>query len=160
MNLEDIEKFVVPQNIVEGTEVRLREAGRQGYEAFALWTGTGERNEFTVSTLHVPQQTGFKMRRGVCVRVEGSELHRLNRWLFENEEILAVQIHTHPQEAYHSETDDDYPIVTLLGGLSIVVPDFCQYGMFCRRTAVYRLTDQRWEELALPESQRLIQVVL
>ena len=37
---------------------------------------------------------------------------------------VRVQVHTHPREAFHSRTDDAYPIVQTLGFLSLVIPDF------------------------------------
>jgi hypothetical protein len=96
----------------------------------------------------VPKQTAYKLREGLCVRVDGSELHRLNVWLYENSERLAIQVHSHPTEAYHSETDDTYPIVTTRGGLSLVVPDFCRNGVRGAATALYRLNHEGWTELA------------
>lgn len=158
MSLESVSSFSVPQALVEKTEFHLREAGRGGFEAFVLWTGTIDSQEFRVATLHVPKQTGYKLPRGVCVRVEGLELHRLNCWLLDHDEVLGIQVHTHPSEAYHSATDDEFPIVTRLGGVSIVVPDFCRYGMFCRRTAVYRLTDEGWLELTASDADKLVKV--
>jgi hypothetical protein len=35
-----------------------------------------------------------------------------------------VQVHTHPKAAFHSLTDDTWPIVHTLGFLSLVVPNF------------------------------------
>ena len=84
-------------------------------------------------------------------------MHRLNVWLFENHEELAVQIHSHPTEAYHSDTDDTYPIVTMRGGLSVVVPDFARTGLRGNGVANYRLGTSGWDELSLEESRRLIQ---
>jgi hypothetical protein len=91
------------------------------------------------------------------VRVEGDELHRLNVWLFENHEELAAQVHSHPTEAYHSGTDDTYPIVTMRGGLSVVVPDFARAGLRGDGVANYRLGKSGWDELSLEESRRLIE---
>lgn len=82
--------------------------------------------------------------------IEGEALHELNTWLFDSQEILAVQIHCHPHDAYHSETDDEYPIVTALGGTSIVVPEFCRNGFFDKNTAVYRLSETGWSRTHAP----------
>ena len=79
------------------------------------------------------------------MRVEADELHRLNVWLYENAERLAIQVHSHPTEAFHSDTDDAYPIVTTLGGLSLVVPDFARYGVRGPETALYRLSSAGWQ---------------
>jgi hypothetical protein len=37
---------------------------------------------------------------------------------------VKVQIHTHPGQAFHSPTDDNWPIVAQAGFLSMVIPDF------------------------------------
>lgn len=144
--LTDADRFQVPSEIVEKTEERLRQAGSEGYELFVLWSGCQQRNIFQIRTPHVPKQTSYRLAGGLCVRVEGQELHRLNVWLYKTGEILAVQVHAHPTEAYHSETDDTYPIVATLGGLSIVAPDFCRHGLFTKGTAIYRLESAGWIE--------------
>ena len=35
-----------------------------------------------------------------------------------------MQVHTHPGRAFHSATDDRFPIVHLPGFLSLVIPNF------------------------------------
>ncbi len=144
MTLDTIRTFCVRQETVEQTEAALREAGKNGYERFALWTGASCGNRFSVDHLYVPQQQGYQFDDGLCVRVSADALHELNVWLYRNRQVLAVQIHTHPQNAYHSETDDTYPIVTTLGGLSLVVPRFCREGLLCHGLAIYRLGAGGW----------------
>jgi hypothetical protein len=140
----DVDRFQVPSEVVKQTEKTLRRAGSQGYEIFVLWSGSQEGRRFQVQTPHVPKQTSYRRPSGLSVRVEGEELHRLNIWLYEASEILAVQVHAHPSDAFHSETDDTYPIVATVGGLSIVAPDFCRDGLFTRGTAIYRLETRGW----------------
>jgi hypothetical protein len=158
MTLEAIRSFKVPQHVVRTTEQELSHAGQQGYELFVLWSGVADGNVFHVRTCHVPQQTGYQLESGVCVRVDGDELHRLNRQLFDQNEILAIQLHTHPTQAYHSDTDDTFPIVTLLGGLSIVVPNFCRAGLATGGTAVYRLEHRGWIQLRKSAISRLLEL--
>jgi len=136
--------FSVSQGTVDHTEAALREAGRNGHERFALWTGTVRGERFSVDHLYVPQQRGYQFDDGLCVRVGADALHELNVWLYRSQQVLGVQIHTHPQEAYHSETDDTYPIVTTLGGLSLVVPRFCREGLVSHGLAIYRLSADGW----------------
>jgi hypothetical protein len=155
--LEDIVKFVVPRTVVEDTDTQLRAAGVSHCECFVLWSGVRENQTFRIRTRHVPRQTAYRLSEGLCVRVEGDELHRLNVWLFENHEELAVQVHSHPTEAYHSDTDDTYPIVTMRGGLSVVVPDFALAGLRGKGVASYRLGMSGWDELSVDEARRLIQ---
>lgn len=114
---------------------------------------------FEVQTLHSPPQTAFKSGDGLCVRVDGAALHDLNRWLYEHAEILGVQIHTHPTEAYHSDTDDAFPIVTERGALSIVVPDFCRRGLMCDGVAAYRLNEAAWEPIDESDLVAMIEIL-
>lgn len=37
---------------------------------------------------------------------------------------VRVQVHTHPGAAFHSATDDDFPVIHTLGFLSLVIPNF------------------------------------
>ncbi len=148
MILLDVDAFEVSRKVVVKTEQALVAAGRKGYELFVLWSGQVHDSTFVVQTPHIPKQTSYRLQTGLCVRVAGDELHRLNVWLFDAGQILGVQVHAHPTDAYHSETDDSYPIVATLGGLSIVAPDFCRSGLFSTGTAMYRLNDHGWTEQA------------
>lgn len=147
MRLNGLELFWVPADIVEDTERNLRQAGRRELELFVLWSGVINGTEFFVRTAHVPRQTSYRLESGLMVRVDGDALHELNTWLFEHEEVLAVQVHAHPTEAFHSGTDDAYPIVTADGSISIVAADFCREGLLSDASAAYRLADGGWHEL-------------
>lgn len=146
MSLEAVQRFVVPRSVVTDTEDALRRAGEDGYELFVLWSGAMTADRFVVRTMHVPKQTSYRLKSGLCVRVEGDALHELNTWLYEHNEMLGVQVHAHPRKAFHSDTDDAYPIVTKRGGLSIVVANFCRQGVLTSRTAYFRLLDGEWLE--------------
>jgi hypothetical protein len=150
--LETVERFSVPKQIVSNTERRLRSAGRDCYEMFVLWSGRNYGSRFDVCTAHVPRQTSYRLKAGLCVRVEGEALHQLNVWLFDSGETLGAQVHAHPTDAYHSETDDTFPIVTTLGGLSLVVPDFCRAGLLAC-SAAYRLTPRGWTKDRRPVTE-------
>jgi len=42
---------------------------------------------------------------------------------------IRAQIHTHPRDAFHSRTDDTWPIVHTPGFLSLVIPNFGMGGV-------------------------------
>ncbi len=147
--LEAIRRFVVSREQVAQTERALQRAGRAGYELFVLWSGVANGPELQVRGCHVPRQTSAKTRRGLLVRVEGKALYELNVWLYEHHETLAVQVHAHPTDAFHSDTDDTFPIVTTLGGLSLVVPDFARRGVLVSDSAAFRLSRRGWDRIAL-----------
>ena len=153
---ESIRRFIVPRDLADETDVQLRSAGRDGVERFVLWSGLIDDDTFRAQTTHIPKQAAYRSTEGLCVRVDGDELHRLNLWLFQHGERLAVQVHSHPTDAYHSDTDDTYPIVTTRGGLSLVVPDFGLFGVRGPGTALYRLGPSGWQELPSQGEQPLL----
>ncbi len=75
--------------------------------------------------------------------------------------LYLVRVHSHPGEAFHSDTDDANPALTHDGALSVVVPYF---GLGLRRgldaCAAYRLMNDEWVELPAGQrrSQWLVQV--
>lgn len=158
ITFDSIRNFIVPAEICDETDRQLREAGLDGNERFVLWTGVVDGERLLVRTMHVPKQTAYRLSNGLCVRVESDELHRLNVWLYEHGERLAIQVHSHPTDAYHSETDDAFPMVTTHGGLSLVVPDFARFGVRGRGTALYRLSHTRWQAVSGSSAERLLQL--
>lgn len=129
MTLEHVERFIVPEALVSQTLRPLQAAGRGGNEAFVLWGGRWEGSTaFRFEQAYLPRQTATRSERGLLVVVDGAELFRVNREFYRLGLTLAAQVHSHPTDAYHSETDDEYPLITLRGGLSAVVPDFGRDG--------------------------------
>jgi hypothetical protein len=125
--LLDIETFLVPRRVLEETIEFLREIGLAGYEGFTLWGGKRlEPSIFRFESAVFPEQRASRTERGLLVFVDGAALFEANRALFERGETLAAQVHTHPGDAYHSDVDDRYPLVTLLGAISLVLPNFAK----------------------------------
>ena len=135
-------RFILTSPAINPAILVLQEAGSRHDEAFVLLGGTlggnGQTLEFT--SCYVPDQTPYNTPEGLMVEVTGTALHDANLELHRRGEIMAGQIHTHPTHAYHSQLDDALPLVTLLGGLSIVIPDFAARGTeSLDRWACYRL---------------------
>lgn len=158
MTLRSVHRFRIRAGDIRETEEAIRAAGRDGYELFVIWSGTRVGETFEVARVHVPRQTSYQLDDGLCVRVDGDELHRLNVWLYEAQQVVGVQVHSHPMDAFHSDTDDAYPIATLEGSLSIVLPLFGRDGFESSDIAAYRLGQQGWLELSRPLSE-LMEVV-
>ena len=148
MTLRTVRRFRVPAFALRDTEEAIRSAGQDGYELFVIWSGTPEGDRFTVERAHIPEQTSYKLDLGLCVKISGPALHRLNVWLYEARQVIGAQIHGHPATAYHSQTDDTYPIATLEGSLSVVLPFFGRYGWESNGIAVYRLGRDGWIRVA------------
>lgn len=158
MTLQGVRRFRIRASAIRETEEAIQAAGQDGYELFVIWSGTLDGDTFIVAEVHIPEQTSYKLDDGLCVRIDGSELHRLNVWLYEAQQTIGVQVHSHPTDAYHSETDDTYPIATLNGSLSIVLPFFGRDGWESSDIAVYRLRQGYWLRLMCPLSD-LVEVV-
>src|SRR5690349_13844847 len=141
----------------------LREPGERGFEALVLWAGRWRNvstDIFEVETVLMPRQRGIQTEDGVAVMVEADALFEMNVMLNDRGLRLIAQLHSHPGEAYHSETDDRYSVVTARGGISLVVPDFAQDSFSLDACAVYRLDlGGDWRELQPADARALISIV-
>lgn len=151
MDLSLVRDIRVPNAVLDPTLEFLTDAGKGGCEGFVVWGGQLLDDEtLTFTSCYVPKQTAHKTSSGLLVTVDGEALFRMNRAFYEQREIAAGQVHTHPTDAYHSDTDDHFPLVTLRGALSLVIPDFARNGRGAvDQWAWYRLVDQGvWTEAA------------
>ena len=65
---------------------------------------------------------------------------------------VRVQVHTHPAEAFHSPTDDAFPLIHQTGFLSLVVPDFATGPVgFSRAYLTEIQSDGSWSEVPIEE---------
>lgn len=82
--------------------------------------------------------------------ISGEELFKINKWLYENNQIIIAQVHSHPTHAFHSSTDDRFPMVTGVGQFSVVVPNFARGSLTdLTSTVLFRLNEQnRWVEVS------------
>jgi hypothetical protein len=144
----DLDRVLVPWSLALAANDHLRTVGRRGCEGFALWAGRREGDEFRVVETVIPAQQGLRSPNGVCVTVDREELFRLNVYLYERGLTLIAQLHSHPGQAYHSETDDTFPIATTAGAFSLVIPDFAVQPFTLNNCATYRLIPGRgWVEI-------------
>ncbi|KJS13230.1 MAG: hypothetical protein VR67_05510 [Peptococcaceae bacterium BRH_c8a] len=122
-----IKRVILTEETISQTIEWLKIAGLVRCEALVLWAGEFASSEvFMVSTAIYPEQTPIRSPNGIGYVVDSEELFKVNKWLYENDRILIAQIHSHPTHAFHSDTDNKYPLVTATGQFSIVVPFFAQ----------------------------------
>lgn len=159
--LEHITTFRIPKRVIADTIKVLADAGNEGHEAFVVWGAVidppGEALAFRSAV--APRQTGHKTPDGLLVTVDGDALFQINRKFYQRGELLAGQVHSHPTTAYHSSTDDHFPLVTLAGALSVVVPDFAAHAPGdIKDWAWYRLVGPAlWDELTRNDHIELIE---
>jgi hypothetical protein len=159
IGLTHIQTIFFPADLVDELYETLRQTGDEGFERLALCAGEKKQDAFSVTHVLYPQQYLRKTPLGLSFHVEGEELERIGNWLFEKQLSLIAQVHTHPQEAYHSEADDEHCIITRTGGLSIVVPYFGRTDRRFSESAVYRLTPEGWAELDRSAIDHLIKIM-
>ncbi|MCR4347871.1 MAG: hypothetical protein NUV55_11810 [Sulfuricaulis sp.] len=64
--------------------------------------------------------------------------------------VIRAQIHTHPGQAFHSATDDQFPVVSQPGFISIVIPNFARGAVSLGEAWIGQLgADGHWHELAV-----------
>jgi hypothetical protein len=101
------------------TLAELRACGRGRRECVVYWSGPRNELGYVDEVLHPDHGAdihGFE--------IAASWLDATCRNLARRRRAIRVQVHTHPAEAFHSATDDRYPIVHTPGFLSLVLPDF------------------------------------
>ena len=114
-------RFRVPRLLLARTFAHFRECGRGRRECQALWTSPWASPETITEVVHGEHQAhagGFEL--------SSSWLNRFWNELSERDTGIRVQVHTHPFEAFHSPTDDKFPIVHTPGFLSLVIPNFAR----------------------------------
>lgn len=152
--------MAVPQSALRLTWDHLRWAGARGDECFVLWAGADKPWGQLITKVIRPEQQALRTARGeVGVYVPGDALFAITRSLYETGDVLLAQVHAHPGRAYHSETDNRYPIVTHHGALSVVVPDFARGSPDLRSCACYQLGPAGWTLLTPNALKALVQVV-
>lgn len=127
--LDPVTTFELSRSAAEATLASLQEGGEGGHEVFVLWGGQIHDSVLRFGSVLVPEQTAYRTSQGLLVTVEGRALFSVNKTLYERNEILAAQVHSHPTDAYHSDTDDCFSLVTLTGAVSVVVPFFGSKGL-------------------------------
>jgi proteasome lid subunit RPN8/RPN11 len=98
---------------------------------------------------HVASAVGFQ--------VDEQWLNRFWVDLAERGEGIRVQVHTHPGAAYHSATDDAFPILSTPDFLSLVIPRFAQGGATFDGAFLARLgADGTWREVPISDHLEIV----
>jgi proteasome lid subunit RPN8/RPN11 len=147
VRLASIEHLHVHRSVLKQTGDFLRRYGEHGAEGLVLWAGTIEGGIGSIDRVIFPEQNPIQDETGVGYFVTAQTLFKLSRYLEKEKLRLIAQVHSHPTDAYHSEADDRYAIVTESGGFSLVVPDFARAPMQFDTCAIYRLRGADWMEL-------------
>lgn len=109
----------VHKQLLAETFQQLRSCGEGIKECQMLWIGPWTTPDLVTEIVH-PCHTAL----GDGFILDDDWITAFWVQLAERGYGIRAQVHTHPGRAFHSETDDEWPIVHLEGFLSLVIPDF------------------------------------
>lgn len=131
------------RDIVPGTFHTFRQCGRGECECAVYWTGPA-----AADVVDGHEHPNHK-RSPFGYEVEDEWLMQFWKQLGTSNRSVKVQVHTHPGAAFHSRTDDQWPIVSQAGFLSIVIPNFAAGEPTLDGAWIGRLErDGKWRTLA------------
>jgi len=105
-------------NILDATFETLKACGRGKHECAVYWIGSSAEDvvDGIEHPAHLASPFGYE--------IDSKWLTQLWKQLAASKRSIKAQVHTHPGKAFHSAMDDDWPIVSQAGFLSIVIPNF------------------------------------
>lgn len=141
------DKLIVTSRIVEETLRVLQDAGNADSERIILWLGHRSDDGIHVVEAYTPLQEAASD----YFRIPPEGMARLFDRIRASGTMVAAQVHTHPEVAFHSAADDRWAIVRHEGALSLVLPWFALRtiaGSFARDAATFMLTKAgTWREV-------------
>jgi hypothetical protein len=111
--------ITLPRTLLEETFSLLRDCGRGETECQVFWLAPIADPQ-TITDVAIPHHSASPYG----VEVDDASLNAL--WLSLGDRHLSIraQVHTHKGRAFHSPTDDAWPVVHTAGFISLVIPRF------------------------------------
>lgn len=111
--------YRLERKLLEDTFKHFRACGCGHAECQVLWLSSWTQPEIITKVVH-PKHTSHI--DGYAV--DDTWLNAFWVELGDTNTGIRAQVHTHPREAFHSPSDDEYPIIHKPGFLSLVIPNF------------------------------------
>ena len=139
--------FLLSPDILDETFAHFRCCGCGRRECQVLWVSPWDAPDTITMVIHPRHEAhigGFL--------IDDRWLN--NFWFALAQEHLGIrfQVHTHPGEAFHSSTDDEFPIIHTAGFLSLVIPKFALGPIGFEGAYLTEIQeDGRWSEAPITE---------
>jgi hypothetical protein len=148
----------IRRDALESAREFFEDAGARGLEGTGMLAGQRVDGGDLASRFYAPDQ---RASAGPGTWVEVTERGKTQLALaLAPGELWLARIHSHPDAAFHSPTDDANPAITAEGAWSIVVPFF---GLGLRRgmasCALFVRREGRWVPVPPLEAARMVHVV-
>lgn len=146
----------ISTQILAETIKHLNLRGSAKAERVVLWLGTESADQSAIAEVFVPiQETGAYR---FVIPPEG--MREILQHLRATSSKIIAQVHSHPQEAFHSVVDDAEALVRHEGALSLVLPRFALHTSpesFFQDAAIYELSARdTWDEVPATKMNILI----
>jgi proteasome lid subunit RPN8/RPN11 len=149
--LNSMSILFVPKVHIRETLQHLQEAGYRESECVVLWIGRRTGSNIKVERTYCPEQYAG----ADYFEIPPESMQAVFAELLPTRSIIVAQVHSHPNEAFHSVADDTWAIIRHEGALSLVLPHFAlgtSLNTFSRDTVVFRLNDKNeWSEIPAAE---------
>jgi hypothetical protein len=157
---QHIQTIWLPRWVLDRTWSILRQDGLKQVESTVLWGGRRFGSDACVLSVLYPCGRDVSLSSGL-VRVGPDTTAEMGRWLRGQGLRALAQIHTHPKGwTGHSRTDNEGPIVSAEGFVSIVWPHYASLpAATVRDFGVHRLFGGRWYELGYEDADSLLRIV-
>ena len=135
--------YSLPNRMIEETFATFRSCGANKQECQLYWLSPWSNPLELTEVVH-PKH--WASRQGLSVNSKWIDLF----WndLAQRGVGVRVQVHTHPSEAFHSATDDVFPLLFDAGFLSLVIPDFAMGPIGFRKAYLTEIqSNGRWKEV-------------
>src|SRR5436190_8202454 len=140
--------------VLAQTLTYLQEAGRRSHECVVLWLGRRNDKSVLIEETYRPQHEA----EADLFWISREGMDALKTILRERRFMVAAQVHSHPESAFHSAADDRWAIVRHQGALSLVLPHFglrATPDSFMKDAKTYQLSaSDEWVEV--PTEERIL----
>src|SRR5688572_3679882 len=111
--------YTLPRRMIDETFATFRSCGAGKRECQLYWASPWDQAQIITEVIHPEHLSSFG-----GVKLNGAWINEFWCQLADLGLGVRVQVHTHPNEAFHSRTDDEFPLIHEIGFLSLVIPDF------------------------------------
>ena len=138
--------------LLSETFEHFRRCGRGRRECQVVWVGPLDSPTAITRLVHLDHSASM-----TAFELTSSALDALWDDLAATGSTLRVQVHTHPGAAFHSATDDAYPISFRCGFLSLVIPNFAAGPVGFNGADLAQVNDQRqWRQVSIAEHLEVV----
>jgi hypothetical protein len=137
--------YRVPRRMIDETFAILRSCGAGERECQLYWASPWDEPLSLIHVVHPNHSSSFG-----GVTLDEAWINKFWVELADSGLGVRVQVHTHPSEAFHSKTDDDFPLIHEVGFLSLVIPDFAHGPVGFDHAYLTEIQpDGRWRQVTI-----------